>query len=140
MREGTMGTTRIITQLADVTSYDPTVLTIGFFDGVHRGHQQLLRQMIDFASQQGARATLITFWPHPRNVLRPEEPIHLLTTREEKLSLFTEFEGLDTVVEMPFTLEMAQLTPREYLGLLSIFKVARYSWRVKFYLRTQSCR
>ncbi len=121
MREGTMGTTRIITQLADVTSYDPTVLTIGFFDGVHRGHQQLLRQMIDFASQQGARATLITFWPHPRNVLRPEEPIHLLTTREEKLSLFTEFEGLDTVVEMPFTLEMAQLTPREYLGLLSSY-------------------
>lgn len=120
MREETRGTIQIITQMSDLTSHDPTVLTIGSFDGVHRGHQHLISQMIDFASQQGARATLITFWPHPRNILRPGEPIHLLTTREEKLSLFTEFEGLDTVVVMPpLTLEMAQLTPQEYLGLLS---------------------
>jgi len=114
-----MGTTQIISQLTDVASYDPTVLTIGFFDGVHRGHQQLIRKMVDFASQEGARAVLVTFWPHPRNILRPEEPIHLLTTREEKLELLAGLGCLDTVLVMPFTSELAQLTPQAYLEVLN---------------------
>jgi riboflavin kinase / FMN adenylyltransferase len=114
-----MGTTKIISQLTDVTSHDPTVLTIGFFDGVHLGHQQLIRQMIDFASQEKARAVLVTFWPHPRNILRPEESIPLLTTREEKLELLAGLGCLDTVIVMPFTSELAQLTPQAYLGMLN---------------------
>jgi len=75
--------------------------------------------MVDFASQEGARAVLVTFWPHPRNILRPEEPIHLLTTREEKLELLAGLGCLDTVLVMPFTSELAQLTPQAYLEVLN---------------------
>ena len=113
-----MRTMQIISQLTNIVSCEPTVLTIGFFDGVHRGHQHVIRHMINCAVQQGARAQLVTFWPHPQRVLHPEKPKPLLTTLEEKLELLAALGGLDTVVVMPFTAELARLTPREYLERL----------------------
>jgi len=61
---------------------------------------------------------LVTFWPHPQHVLSPEKPKPLLTTLQEKLSLLAALGGLDTVVVMPFTAQLAQLTPWEFLELL----------------------
>lgn len=116
--EAAMETMQIISQLTDVVPSEPAVLTIGFFDGVHRGHQQVIRHATDCAVQQGARARLLTFWPHPQRVLHPEKPKPLLTTLEEKLELLAVLGGLDTVVIMPFTAELALLTPREYLERL----------------------
>src|SRR6266702_3755222 len=113
-----METMQIISQLTDVLPPEPAVLTIGFFDGVHRGHQQVIRHVIDRASQQKAEAVLVTFWPHPQHVLSPEKPKPLLTTLQEKLSLLAALGGLDTVVVMPFTAQLAQLTPWEFLELL----------------------
>src|SRR5712691_9530193 len=88
-----MRTMQIISQLTNIVSCEPTVLTIGFFDGVHRGHQHVIRHMIDCAVQQGARAQLVTFWPHPQRVLHPEKPKPLLTTLEEKLELLAALGG-----------------------------------------------
>jgi len=113
-----METMQIIAQLTDALPPEPAVLTIGFFDGVHRGHQQVIRHVIDHALHQKARAVLVTFWPHPQCVLHPEKPKPLLTTLQEKLELLAALGGLDTVVVMPFTAELARLTPREYLELL----------------------
>jgi riboflavin kinase/FMN adenylyltransferase len=104
--------------LTPVVSCEPAVLTIGFFDGVHRGHQHVIRHVIERASQYRARAVLVTFWPHPQHVLHSERPKPLLTTLQEKLELLATLGGLDTAVVMPFTRELARLTPREYLEVL----------------------
>jgi riboflavin kinase/FMN adenylyltransferase len=113
-----METMQIISQLTPVVPCEPAVLTIGFFDGVHRGHQHVIRHVIERASQYNARAVLVTFWPHPQHVLHPEKPKPLLTTLQEKLELLATLGGLDTAVVMPFTRELARLTPREYLEVL----------------------
>lgn len=109
---------QILSQLTELGSYEPAVLTIGFFDGVHRGHQQVIRRVTEYAFHQGSQAVLVTFWPHPQRVLHPEKPKPLLTTLQEKLEVLAVLGGLDTVVVMPFTAELAQLTPQEYLEVL----------------------
>ncbi len=113
-----MEKTQIISQLTHVEPCEPAVLTIGFFDGVHRGHRHVIRHVIDRARQDGARAVLVTFWPHPQRVLHPEKPKPLLTTLQEKLELLVTQGGLDAIIVMPFTAELAHLTPGEYLTLL----------------------
>jgi riboflavin kinase/FMN adenylyltransferase len=108
----------VFSQLSDISRREPAVLTIGFFDGVHRGHQRLVQRTVELARQAGARAVLITFWPHPLTVLRPEQPVQLLTTLEERLALLQALGGLDAAIVMAFTPELARLSPEEYLGAL----------------------
>lgn len=96
----------------------PTAVTIGNFDGLHRGHQALLRQVRSAAAalSQG-RAGLLTFSPHPFAVLRPDFPHYVLTTPQERLALAAEV-GMDFGVIQPFTLELAALEPRAFMALL----------------------
>lgn len=82
------------------------VVSIGNFDGVHRGHQVLLQRAVARARELGVRAVGVTFWPHPEKVLRPDSGMKLLTTREQKLQLLTRA-GLDVLVELTFTREFA---------------------------------
>jgi riboflavin kinase/FMN adenylyltransferase len=91
------------------------VLTIGTFDGLHLGHQALIRQLINSARQFQARTAVITFHPRPKTVLAP----HLansdyLTTAEERITLFSDL-GLDVLVITPFTLDLAQTTARQFV-------------------------
>ncbi|HAV01600.1 MAG TPA: riboflavin biosynthesis protein RibF, partial [Chryseobacterium sp.] len=65
----------------------PLALSIGMFDGVHRGHQAILERLKDVAAQQNLETGIISFWPHPRTVFQPDEPLHLLTILEEKQKL-----------------------------------------------------
>ncbi|MGE0059766.1 MAG: bifunctional riboflavin kinase/FAD synthetase [Dehalococcoidia bacterium] len=95
----------------------PTVLTIGNFDGVHLGHQYLVRQVMAQAEQHGMAAGAVTLYPDPVRVLRPEEPMQYLTSLEERIELLRGL-GLDLVVPLSFTSELAELTPRSFLGLL----------------------
>lgn len=103
----------------------PSFVTIGNFDGLHRGHQALLRQVIEVAHQAfaaGAVATLpqsglITFDPHPLAVLRPEAPHFLLTTPAERLSLAAQI-GIDFGIVQSFTHATAKLEAREFIDLL----------------------
>ncbi len=86
------------------------VVTIGTFDGVHLGHRQILDRVIQEARQQAGEAVLLTFHPHPRLVLFPEDnPLRLLHTLEEKISLL-EKAGLDKLLVIPFTREFSRLT------------------------------
>ncbi len=82
------------------------VVSIGNFDGVHRGHQLLLWGAVARARDLGVPALGVTFWPHPEKVLRPDSGLKLLTTREQKLQLLAQT-GLDTLVELTFTKEFA---------------------------------
>jgi riboflavin kinase/FMN adenylyltransferase len=74
------------TQLSSFPIHQKTVLTIGTFDGLHLGHQKILKTVCAEAKQRGLVSVLLTFHPHPRRVLFPDEPLGLIQTQEEKLN------------------------------------------------------
>lgn len=91
------------------------VLTIGTFDGVHAGHRAVLRRLKERAEARGAESVLLTFAPHPRTVLHPDQHgLRLLNTLGEKAALLEEA-GVDHLVVHPFTLDLARMTPKEYV-------------------------
>jgi riboflavin kinase/FMN adenylyltransferase len=90
------------------------VVTIGTFDGVHFGHQKILKRVISLAAKQNGESVLVTFWPHPRFILRPDDDhLKLLTTFEEKAAIMKSV-GIDHIVKLPFTTEFSQLTSEEF--------------------------
>ncbi|EKB50705.1 bifunctional riboflavin kinase/FAD synthetase [Cecembia lonarensis] len=91
------------------------VVTSGTFDGVHLGHQKILKRIRTIADEIGGETILITFWPHPRLVLYPNEHnLRLLTTFEEKTKLLKDF-GIDHLLTIPFTKEFAALSSAEFI-------------------------
>jgi riboflavin kinase/FMN adenylyltransferase len=95
----------------------PVYLTIGNFDGVHRGHQMLIRELAEAAHKAGGLAGLLTFEPHPVAVLRPEAKTLRLTSHEERADLLAAL-GLDFVVVHPFTRETAATAADAFLARL----------------------
>ncbi|NOZ73336.1 MAG: bifunctional riboflavin kinase/FAD synthetase [Chloroflexi bacterium] len=95
----------------------PTFLTIGNFDGVHRGHRALITSMRKAAHENGAAAGLLTFHPHPRSILRPSQAVSLLTSLFTRLSLYEET-GLDFVILQPFTPNTAHTPAAEFIHRL----------------------
>lgn len=89
-------------------------VTIGFFDGVHRGHQYLMQQLKDMAHERGLQSTVVTFDRHPRQVLQSEWQPQLLTSLDEKEELMAQT-GIDTLVVLPFSREMAQLSACQFM-------------------------
>jgi riboflavin kinase/FMN adenylyltransferase len=101
--------------LADVPSgFGPSVVTIGNFDGVHRGHVSVLTRMCADARVAGARAVAVTFSPHPQQVHRPDTAPPLLTGDEDRLELLG-LTGLDAVLMLDYTLEFARQSPEEFV-------------------------
>ncbi|MBQ7440175.1 MAG: bifunctional riboflavin kinase/FAD synthetase [Prevotella sp.] len=101
----------------EYTSTTPCVATIGFFDGVHRGHQFLIRQLVQLAKEHGWASRLITFDKHPRQVLKKDFQPKMLTTFEEKLQLLSET-GVDECVVLPFSEQMAALSAYEFMKMI----------------------
>ncbi|MFA6872403.1 MAG: riboflavin biosynthesis protein RibF [Bacteroidaceae bacterium] len=93
---------------------EPCVCTIGFFDGVHLGHRNLIQQVKEEAKSSGLKSCLITFPIHPRKVLHQDFVPELLTTLEEKLALLADT-GVDYCLLLPFTPSLAELTAREFI-------------------------
>jgi riboflavin kinase/FMN adenylyltransferase len=94
-----------------------TLLTIGVFDGVHLGHQRIIQHLKQRAAEAGLQAGVVTFQHHPRRVLFPENALTYLTPLEERVGLLRGL-GIELVVVLPFTQELAQLSAREFMGLL----------------------
>nr|WP_223158474.1 bifunctional riboflavin kinase/FAD synthetase [Yimella sp. cx-51] len=92
----------------------PTVVTMGNFDGVHRGHQALLERVTDLARARGARSVAVTFDPHPIAVLRPDEAPEQLCDLPTRLVGLSDA-GLDATLVLEFTLELAAMTPEEFV-------------------------
>ena len=91
------------------------VVATGFFDGVHLGHRLVIKQLIEAAAVRGVESTVLTFWPHPRNVLQKEaRELRLLTTLSQKKELLREL-GVDHVEVLSFTKDFSVLTAEEYL-------------------------
>ncbi|MFW0873580.1 bifunctional riboflavin kinase/FAD synthetase [Rhodococcoides corynebacterioides] len=90
------------------------VLTIGVFDGVHRGHAQLIERAVELAAKRGVPAVLMTFDPHPMEVVRPGSHPAQLTTLTRRAELAEEL-GIDVFCVMPFTREFMKVTPESYI-------------------------
>ena len=93
----------------------PCVATVGFFDGVHRGHLFLIDKMKDTARQMDMASMVVTFAVHPRQVLRSDWHPQLLSTLDEKIALL-EQTGVDRLVVLPFDAMMAALSARDFMG------------------------
>ncbi|MCB0657830.1 MAG: bifunctional riboflavin kinase/FAD synthetase [Saprospiraceae bacterium] len=106
---------KIYRDLTSLPAFTNTVITIGSFDGVHRGHQRLIRQVKRLAKGIKGESVIITFHPHPRKIVYPQDrELEILTSLEEKILLIEKF-GIDHLVIIPFTVEFSQLHPREYI-------------------------
>ncbi|MGI4853188.1 MAG: riboflavin biosynthesis protein RibF [Janthinobacterium lividum] len=93
--------------------FGPSVVTIGNFDGVHCGHQSVIREVVGRAHQRKAKAVLVTLDPHPTKVLRPEHPLRLITGLEQKLELL-QATDLDAVLLLPFTADFAKTSAADF--------------------------
>jgi riboflavin kinase / FMN adenylyltransferase len=101
--------------LADVPAdWGRSVVTIGVFDGVHRGHQRIIGRAVEVAHGLGQPMVVITFDPHPAEVIRPGSHPFLLCTAPRRAELLAEL-GADVVCMLPFTLEFSQLSPEEFV-------------------------
>jgi riboflavin kinase/FMN adenylyltransferase len=94
--------------------FGPCAAAIGNFDGVHRGHQEILSAVVEEARRLNVRAIAITFDPHPEQLLRPEHAPQLLTPMAERVRLLAQT-GIDAVVVLPFSRALAALPPREFV-------------------------
>lgn len=113
----------IVTDLPQLReSARASVITLGNFDGVHLAHQKLLQRVVEAARLLGAVATALTFEPHPTTVLTPERTPKLLTPLKLKTRLI-EKEGIDLLMVLPFTLELAQLSPAEFVRSILVEKL-----------------
>lgn len=94
--------------------YNPnTVLTMGTFDGIHLGHQEILKRMFEISRINNSRNFLITFHPHPKKIISPGEEIKILSTSDEKISMLNKM-GLENLFIINFTKEFSQQPPIEF--------------------------
>jgi riboflavin kinase / FMN adenylyltransferase len=91
-----------------------TWLSIGSFDGVHRGHQEIVRRLSSGAHAEGAQAVVLTFHPHPKKVLGKSKDFYYLTSPEERAAILGEI-GVDIVITFPFDLQVARTSARDFV-------------------------
>ncbi|UCG25656.1 MAG: riboflavin biosynthesis protein RibF [Chloroflexota bacterium] len=103
-----------VSDLAAVEENTPTYLAIGIFDGVHRGHKQLLRGMVAEAQQNGVRPAVLTFYPHPSEVIRGRHGPFYLCTLDERVNLLSEL-GLELVITLPFDEELRRTSAADFV-------------------------
>jgi riboflavin kinase/FMN adenylyltransferase len=106
---------KIYQQLTDFHPPHFSVVTSGTFDGVHLGHQKILGRLKELAERKQGETVLLTYWPHPRLILQPEDKsLRLLTTLSEKVKLLEEM-GVDHLIILPFTKELSQMSSEEFI-------------------------
>lgn len=106
---------KIYHTLEDFNRLPYAVVTSGTFDGVHIGHQKILLRLNEIAQKNNGETVVISFWPHPRLILKPEEPfMKLLNTFEEKAELLRQ-QGINHLIRIPFTKEFSRISSQEFI-------------------------
>ena len=93
--------------------FGPTIVSVGNFDGVHRAHRTVLKDIVELAREKNSKSVAVTFEPHPVRILRPESGLKLLTPTPEKLHLLADSE-VDAVLVLPFGRDLSLLSPRQF--------------------------
>jgi len=113
----------IYRSLAEIPAdFGPCAITIGNFDGVHLGHQEILRQVVEIARSEGWHSAAVTFHPHPTKLVAPERAPRLLTTPEQRARLI-EQRGVDEVLILPFDSSIAHLAPEDFVREILVDKL-----------------
>jgi riboflavin kinase/FMN adenylyltransferase len=99
-----------------------SVITIGTFDGVHVGHQKIIKRLVKTAKKENLKAVVLTFFPHPRMVLQKDANIKLINTIEEKAELFNKF-GIDNLVVKKFTKAFSRLSAEDFAKQVLVDKL-----------------
>lgn len=98
----------------ELRNFNNAVITIGTFDGVHLGHCTILQQVVSHTRELNGESIVLTFEPHPRKLLFPDQPLRILTPLQEKIDLITQA-GINHVFVVPFTKEFAALSAEAYI-------------------------
>jgi riboflavin kinase / FMN adenylyltransferase len=107
-----------------LTHIEPIVITIGNFDGIHKGHQELMRDVCQLANTLTSTPVLVTFQPHPLKVVRPDIDVRCLTTLDEKLALAKAYGGIVNTIVIEFTPAVAAMSATEFMDdLCAHFRV-----------------
>lgn len=117
---------KIFSSIGEFKTDKKVVATLGTFDGVHIGHQMIIKKLVDAAKELDAESLVLTFFPHPRMVLKQDHGIRLLNTLEEKQELLAHL-GLDNLVVQKFDLDFANLTAEEFVKqvLVDTFNISK---------------
>lgn len=114
---------RIFKGIDDLGAFKNSVVTIGTFDGVHKGHQKILSRLDNLANEMSGESILFTFYPHPRMVVFPDNHnLKLIQTIDEKIDALRDF-GLDNLIIYPFTKEFSRLTAFEFVRDILVEKL-----------------
>ena len=105
---------KIFNNINEFNCKKSTIITIGTFDGVHLGHQKILKKLNIEAENNGLESSVLTFFPHPRTVLNPDSSLKLINTIEERISLFKKSK-IDNLIVHPFTKEFSELDSEDYV-------------------------
>ncbi len=106
-----------VTSLEELHLTQPACLTIGVFDGVHRGHQALIGEMVKHAHTTGRSSVVVTFYPHPSVILRGRRPSFYISMPGEKAAYLAEL-GVDVVVTHPFNTDVSQVSAEDFVARL----------------------
>lgn len=100
----------------------PSILTLGTFDGVHKGHQKILKKLNSEAKKNKLKSIVLTFFPHPRSVLNPISNLRLINTIKERTELF-EKSGIDILITHPFDKNFSKLSPEKFVKSILVDKL-----------------
>jgi riboflavin kinase/FMN adenylyltransferase len=106
---------KIYSQLSEFKKLSNAVVTIGTFDGVHYGHQKIIKRLCELAKSSGGESVILTFFPHPRMIIDPEnQDLKLINTIKEKAEILAEL-GVDHLIITPFTRDFSNLSATAYI-------------------------
>ncbi len=118
---------QIVRSLTPGITEQPAVLTMGKYDGLHLGHQRLIRTTVERARELGMLSVVLTWEPHPNAVIRPDQPLHLITLLDEKITQITEL-GPDLLIIAPFTAATKATSAEDYLAAIHATVPLRELW------------
>jgi riboflavin kinase / FMN adenylyltransferase len=114
---------KVYHHIDEFTGATNAVVTTGTFDGVHTGHQVIIKRLNEIAAKENGESVLLTFYPHPRMVLFPDDiDLKLLTTQEEKIALLEKY-GIQHLIIQPFTKEFSRLSSLQFIREILVNKI-----------------
>lgn len=107
---------RVFKNIEELPTFKNSIVTIGTFDGVHLGHQKIIHRIVQLAKEKNGESIIITFFPHPRLVIDPQnESLKMLNTIDERIHLLEKF-GIDNLVVVPFSRTFSELRAEDYVA------------------------
>lgn len=105
---------KVFSNINEFKAQKPTIVTLGTFDGLHKGHQAILKQLIDCSKTEDLESLVLTFFPHPRVIISENSPVKMLHTCIEKEKMLAK-QGIDSFIIHPFTQEFSEFTAEEFV-------------------------